>query len=716
MSSEFKFWNRVALLSLAGIVLSFSLLVIYGWLSNRLELIKFGKLYFPMTINTALLVACSCIALMFLIMNRKMISGLLVLPIIFMSIIFIIENLTGKDFFEFDNYYSASLPFSYNSRPALKSAIVNLLLSTSILALSCRRFNWGLLWLGGFLSGTNVAICLVTIYSFLGGFESAFTIMDKRQMPLQTAIATGALSAALLYLAHFLQYKDPKRLMISSTLTSFIFVLILMYSLYALITRQMTSNMHHLVKNEAAEVSQLIDERLKFNDMINLEFRDRLEVKDEIFDLDARNYLMHIPGTQAIILMDVKGNVLKEVSQNQENKGFALQALEQFGKHLKTNSPTYESIQLSDKNLAIIFEAPIHAKIGAQYLVIVYEAKAFLNQALYSNKFAAIDFLINGKALKSNSINTGEQLEIHRIQSGFGDLHVETIVGVTDESLQKYMGIFPQMILFSGLALAFFVATIVYLLQRFRRLLKDLHVSNQAKSMFLANVSHEIRTPLHGIIGTGSLLETTRLDPKQERYLKIVMLSSRHLLDLVNNLLDITKVESGSLKMSAEPCDLRELCENQVQALYPKALEKQIELKFVYEEDRVGLLEIPIRPLTQVVINLLGNAIKFTDKGSVTLNVKVISRSEKDAEIEIKVIDTGLGIPKDKQHLLFEKFTQIDEQLLLQKGGTGLGLFLSKTLVEKMNGRIEVQSEFGKGATFCVTLPAIYNQKVEHNV
>lgn len=719
MSPRAKLLNKIGLLIAGVSVLLFVLSIIFGWLTNNSNLLILGQIYYPMIINSAILMAFTSVSFILLVLNQRLWSGLFLLPVICMSIFYIIENYSGFDFVSFDNVNISylDLPKNYHVRPSLKTSFCILLLALSILALCLRRYSWILILMSGVFSSINVAICLSTIYSYLGGFESVATIALRGQMPLQAALVIGLLSSCVLYLAHYLQKKHSQRVTLFTTLSSFVIVLIMMYSLYSLINRQMTSNFRELIKTEAFEISKLIEARIKENYNADLRFRDRLEVSESMFQVDARNYIKQLPGLQAVIITDEKGNILNEEYKNETSKQFVAETRQEFVKHSKTDDPLFESIKLSNESIVLIFEAPMQIKGETKYLLMIYKAKDFFSlDREESTSLVRVNVRINGHLLNSIVSSPDDQIYTASHQSPFGNIDVETIVGVNENNLSRYFGIFPKILLISGLALAVFVATIVYLLQRFSRLLLELDQSNNAKSMFLANVSHEIRTPLHGIIGTGSLLETTPLDTKQQRYLKIVMLSSRHLLDLVNNLLDITKVESGSLALIPEAVDLRELCEDQIQILMPKAREKEIELKFLYQEDRSDLVLLPVRAIKQIVINLLGNAIKFTDKGSVTLDVKVKSLTESDAEILIKVTDTGIGIPENKKHLLFEKFSQVDDQVLMQKGGTGLGLFLSKSLLDKMSGKIWFESTYGKGSTFYVMLPAKYKVGVKHHV
>lgn len=230
--------------------------------------------------------------------------------------------------------------------------------------------------------------------------------------------------------------------------------------------------------------------------------------------------------------------------------------------------------------------------------------------------------------------------------------------------------------------------------------------ASRAKSTFLANMSHEVRTPMNAIIGLSELLLRTPLNPKQQEYLQLVLQSGESLLTVINDVLDFSKVESGKLELMREPMPVKECVGDAAKALAFKAHEKGLELLCDIKEDVPEWIWGDSGRLRQVLTNLVGNAVKFTQQGEVQLRVvRCDPQPGGRDELLFSVRDTGIGIPSDKLDQIFEAFEQADNHTTRQFGGTGLGLAIVRRLVELMGGRVWVESALGKGSTFFFTLP-----------
>lgn len=245
---------------------------------------------------------------------------------------------------------------------------------------------------------------------------------------------------------------------------------------------------------------------------------------------------------------------------------------------------------------------------------------------------------------------------------------------------------------------------------------ENAQIASRVKSEFLANISHEIRTPLNGVIGFADLLDSTSLNTLQKQYLENVNISAKTLLSVINDILDYSEIEAGKMLLDPVETDIIELACETIDLVKYKALEKKLELLLDIPPHLPRFAIVDQTRLKQILINLLSNAVKFTDKGEVELRVGFEAENDDYGLFSFAVRDTGIGITPEQQNTLFEAFTQADSSMSKRYSGTGLGLIISNRLVEKMGGRIELQSAYKKGSTFSFAVHTGFKEQADTRI
>ncbi len=225
----------------------------------------------------------------------------------------------------------------------------------------------------------------------------------------------------------------------------------------------------------------------------------------------------------------------------------------------------------------------------------------------------------------------------------------------------------------------------------------------EARTLFLANMSHEIRTPLNGVIGMASLLQGEQLSHEAKKHVKVIQSCSETLLATINDILDFTKLDAGKVDLEEKPFSLSEVIEASADIVRQAIETKGLDLVISGEQPSDDYLGDPLR-LKQVLVNLLANACKFTERGSIQIDTNITSTANQRAQIQLRVVDTGIGISQEAQQSLFSPFVQADASTTRKFGGTGLGLAISKKIIDQMGGQISVSSDLGQGAVFFIDL------------
>ncbi|MFH1297353.1 MAG: response regulator [Bacteroidota bacterium] len=229
--------------------------------------------------------------------------------------------------------------------------------------------------------------------------------------------------------------------------------------------------------------------------------------------------------------------------------------------------------------------------------------------------------------------------------------------------------------------------------------------ATRAKQKFLSTMSHEIRTPLNAIINTANMLREENPRPDQIDSMEILKFSAVSLLQIVNDILDFSKIEAGKIEFEKGEFEIRNLLNGVKQSFDYEVSRRDLQMEVLIDEDIQPVIIGDSSRLTQILVNLAGNAVKFTQQGCITLEAKLLKRNKSEIDIEFSVNDTGIGIPEDKLELIFESFTQASSSTTRKYGGTGLGLAITRKLVELQGGKLKVESKVNKGSTFSFTLP-----------
>ena len=379
---------------------------------------------------------------------------------------------------------------------------------------------------------------------------------------------------------------------------------------------------------------------------------------------------------------------------------------------MRENEEAEKELRVSEAKLKSILEASTAAIVFLDW----QGNFTYFNEA-FRNLFGYSESELYGKS--AHSIVEGyENTNFGDMLSGKTDLARETVCLRTKDDKILWADISSRVLRGADPMDVQLVCIMVDVTERLRKLEELQQAKNvaeeasRAKSDFLAHMSHEIRTPLNGVIGLSNLLFDTPLNKKQSEYARLINVSGKSLLFLINDILDFSKIEAGKLELDIEQFDLVHMVESVLGILASKADEKSLELCVTFEYALPRLVFGDSGRIRQILINLVGNAIKFTDSGTIRIKLSRDGWTDDHLNIRFAIEDTGIGVPEDRLEILFESFSQVDSSIARTYGGTGLGLAISKQLVHMMGGEISVESTLGQGATFSFALPLRCHQKI----
>lgn len=663
-----------ALLTFCALFLSFT--SFFGWVFNFPELTLFFYQFIPMSFKSSIAFSLISLAYLFLLLEQKWLVYLFAL----LSILFCLQVLQFLPLFRW-------VEEIHPGRPGTAAILAIICLSLAALLIQSRDYSLYFILFPAMAGALIFALSILAVLGMFLGYQGAYSWLDLTQISFRSANCLSLLSLALVSItSHYFRENYPQHYIFWPPLLTALAVLGLFASLYM-----------------AYEVNEMIKIRSsndrKANDLNMLVLK---EIKKKLNQVNDFPTLLGIS----------KERLIKRVNKEQDIEGLLL--LNSQGEILwKYEKPELSFQQIETKRLLKEQDQPIFPLLAYLVVPTQIDTNSLLFTFIHVEKLirplileswregADIDIELNDHLIYSIRDTRTVRSYTQTIESHTKTGLIKTTVAITKKTISERYGHLPNLLATSGLLLAFFVGWIFYFFRKFKTLSEELEQADRAQSLFLANVSHEIRTPLHGVITATTLLENSDLDLKQQKSLNVLKFSANDLLQLIDKIFEVSKLELKTIGIKFIPASIQEFFSAEIKKLKPLAEDKGLKLSLNFEGDFANIYLLPISTLHQILFNLVTNAIQFTKEGEINVLVHV-----KDHFLTFSVADTGIGIPENKQHLIFKKFTQLDKIHNPKTGiGTGIGLYLVKGLVQALNGTVSFKSKLGEGSTFFVTIP-----------
>ncbi|MEO8861339.1 MAG: ATP-binding protein, partial [Ginsengibacter sp.] len=428
----------------------------------------------------------------------------------------------------------------------------------------------------------------------------------------------------------------------------------------------------------------------------------------------AKNINILIQGNEKVLGEADVTNNLRELNRNinslSGNTSFTRRTMDSSTASEKATR--IRKIQLEIDNLQKISDDDTSVKYIDVLDLLVHEK---LHMPKNDSDFAASNSPVNGRprllVAKTKELNDSIRMVTYTIENSRQKL-LSKVTSAIDKSGKKALRLGTMLIVFvllSGAALFWFIITAIrrqnHLIIQLNASEKNAREAARVKENFMANMSHEIRTPMNAILGYTNLLQRKELDAVSTQYVQTIQRSGENLLNIINDVLDMSKIEAGMMRIESAPFSIRALVHSVETMFHARVSEKGLLLSANVEESVPDKVEGDATRLTQILINLVGNSIKFTSKGTIAIKITNEGIENNKVKTGIVVADSGIGIEPDKLQKIFERFKQAEDSVTRNYGGTGLGLSIVYDLVQLQNGTIEVESEVGRGTAFILTIP-----------